>query len=70
MFGKINRRNLLAGGLGAALPLPAIAQGDYPSRPIRVVIGFPPGGGVDTIGRPTFQRLSQRLGQAIAIDNR
>ncbi|MBM3586412.1 MAG: tripartite tricarboxylate transporter substrate binding protein [Alphaproteobacteria bacterium] len=70
MIGKINRRNILLGGLGATLPLPAIAQGEYPSRPVRLVIGFPPGGGLDTIGRPTFQRLSQRLGQPIAIDNR
>lgn len=70
MIGKINRRNMMLGGLGAALPLPSIAQADYPNRPIRVVIGFPPGGGVDTIGRPTFQRLSQRIGQPIAIDNR
>ena len=70
MFGKVKRRHLLLGGIGATLPLPALAQSDYPSRPIRVVIGFPPGGGVDTIGRPTFQRLSQRLGQQVAIDNR
>ncbi len=62
MFGKVNRRQLLLGGIGATLPVPAFAQADYPSRPIRVVIGFPPGGGVDTIGRPTFQRLGQRLG--------
>ncbi|MCA3360812.1 MAG: tripartite tricarboxylate transporter substrate binding protein [Roseomonas sp.] len=67
---EFKRRHLLLGGLGAALPLPAIAQGDYPSRAVRVVIGFPPGGGVDTIGRPTFQRLSQRLGQQVVIDNR
>jgi tripartite-type tricarboxylate transporter receptor subunit TctC len=70
MLGKVNRRQLLLGSIGAALPLPALAQGDYPSRAVRVVIGFPPGGGVDTIGRPTFQRLSQRLGQQVVIDNR
>ena len=70
MLGKFSRRHLILGGAAAALPRPAFAQGDYPSRAIRVVIGFPPGGGVDTIGRPTFQRLGQRLGQQIVIDNR
>ena len=70
MIGKVNRRKILLGAVGAALPLPAIAQGEYPSRAVRVVIGFPPGGGVDTIGRPTFQRLGQRLGQQVVIDNR
>lgn len=72
MSGLVTRRALSLSSLGGLLPLPAIAQGggEYPNRTVRVVIGFPPGGGVDTIARPTFQRLSQRLGQQIVIDNR
>ncbi len=69
-----DRRALLLGGLGAMLAAPRLgrAQGadGFPNRPIRVVIGFPPGGGVDTIARPTFARLADRIGQAVVIDNR
>ncbi len=72
MTGHLTRRVLAFTALAPLLPRPAIAQGasDYPNRTIRVVIGFPPGGGVDTIARPTFQRLGQRLGQQVVIDNR
>ncbi len=69
-----HRRALLLGGFGAALAAPHLgrAQGadGYPNRPIRVVIGFPPGGGVDTIARPSFARLAERIGQPVVIDNR
>jgi tripartite-type tricarboxylate transporter receptor subunit TctC len=60
--------------LGGTLP-PAAAQhrGDvnaYPAKPVRFVVGFPPGGGNDTIARMVGQKLSARIGQAIVIDNR
>jgi tripartite-type tricarboxylate transporter receptor subunit TctC len=42
----------------------------YPSRPIRFVVGFAPGGGNDLLARTVGSRLSERLGQAIVIDNR
>lgn len=48
---------------------PAHAQ-SYPTKPIRLIIPYPPGGGVDTIMRPFAQHLSARLGQQIIIDNR
>jgi tripartite-type tricarboxylate transporter receptor subunit TctC len=69
---SLTRRPLIAGSAAALFARPALAQteGPYPNRPVRVVIGFPPGGGVDTIGRPTFQRLADRLGVAMPIDNR
>ncbi len=70
----LHRRGLLLAGLGAPLAAPrgarAQADGGFPNRPIRVVIGFPPGGGIDTIARPTFQRLSDRLGVPVLVDNR
>lgn len=47
----------------------AHAQG-YPSRPIRFVVGFAPGGGNDLLARTVGQRLAERLGQSIVIDNR
>jgi tripartite-type tricarboxylate transporter receptor subunit TctC len=47
----------------------AFAQG-YPNQPIRLIVPWPPGGGVDTTGRMIAQPLSQRLGQSIVVDNR
>lgn len=68
---RLSRRAWGVAALAPLLPRPALAQGsEFPNRTIRVVIGFPPGGGVDTIARPTFQRLAQRLGQQVVIDNR
>src|SRR5687767_2319451 len=57
----------LALALGAAAP--ALAQEKYPTRPIRMVIPFPPGGIMDTIGRQWAERVGPSLG-AIVIDNR
>jgi tripartite-type tricarboxylate transporter receptor subunit TctC len=48
---------------------PAAAQ-QYPARPIRMLIGFPPGGGTDIVGRIVAQKLSENLGQQIIAENR
>jgi len=53
----------------AAAGVVAHAQG-YPNQPIRLIVPWPPGGGVDTTGRMIAQPLSQRLGQSIVVDNR
>lgn len=53
----------------AAMAAPVQAQ-DYPSRPIRFIVPFPPGGGTDTVARLIAQPLSERLGQQLVIDNR
>ncbi|HSY56122.1 MAG TPA: tripartite tricarboxylate transporter substrate binding protein, partial [Bradyrhizobium sp.] len=45
-----------------ALPLPAASALDYPTRPIRFVVGYPAGGSTDIIARLIGQRLSERLG--------
>jgi tripartite-type tricarboxylate transporter receptor subunit TctC len=42
----------------------------YPSKPVRVVIVFPPGGATDIVGRVVFQKVSEQLGQQFVIDNR
>lgn len=46
------------------------AQGDYPNRPIRVIVPLAPGGGSDYTARFIGQRLAERLGQSIVVDNR
>ena len=53
----------------ACAPIVCVAQA-YPVKPIRLIVPFPPGGGVDFIGRIVGQKLTERLGQQVAIDNR
>src|ERR1043165_8751626 len=51
------------------LATPASAQ-DYPTRPIRLVVSFGPGGGADIVGRILAQSLREELGQAVVIENK
>ena len=70
---KLPRRTFLhlAAGTAALPALSRIARAQaYPSRPVRVVVGAPPGGGHDIVARLMAQWLSERLGQPFVIDNR
>ncbi len=51
-------------------PLVVNAQSDYPNKPIRLIVAFPAGGSTDIVGRIVAQKLSERLGQAIVVENR
>jgi tripartite-type tricarboxylate transporter receptor subunit TctC len=65
------RRAFLLGA--AAAPLLArgtMAQAVFPSRPLRMVIGFPPGGGIDILARLMAPKMSERLGQPVVVENR
>ena len=62
---RITRRALL----GATLAMPALAQ-DWPSRPVRCIVPYPPGGPTDLVGRVVAQRAQQELGQPLVIENR
>lgn len=61
---------LVASALPAALAISAHAAEPYPTRPIRFIIPFPPGGGNDILGRAFAERLGERLGQQWVVDNR
>lgn len=56
-------------GLAGIAPSPVIADA-YPSRPIRIVDAFPPGGPSDLVARTISQKLSESLGQPVVVDNR
>ncbi len=69
----MKRRTFLAAttaGVASLHPLGAVAQADYPSRPIRIVVGYVPGGGPDYIARAISTRLGQVLGQSVVVENR
>jgi tripartite-type tricarboxylate transporter receptor subunit TctC len=54
---------------GAIFGNPAVAQ-DFPNKPIRMVVGFPPGGGIDQLARVLAEGMSSQLGQNIIVDNK
>ena len=60
---------LLIAGAACAAALPALGQ-SYPTRPVRVIIPFPPGGNVDVFGRVLWPQVEKELGQTVVIDNR
>lgn len=62
-----SRRHVLALG---ALPLLARAQGSFPTQPVKVIVPFGPGGLADVTSRLAGQRLGDKLGQQVVIDNR
>jgi tripartite-type tricarboxylate transporter receptor subunit TctC len=69
----LNRRRatLMLGALaGFGLPLAARAEERYPSRPMKLIVPFPPGGALDAVARALQEPLQQRLGQSLVIDNR
>jgi tripartite-type tricarboxylate transporter receptor subunit TctC len=75
----MQRKNLLRHGLGLALAVAvtsltglasSAAAQTYPAKPVRVIIPFPPGGTLDTVGRQLAQKLSEQLGQPFVVENR
>ncbi len=71
---NIKTRRQVLKAAAAAVALPALARSGfaqtYPSRPIRMNVGFPPGGAADIVARLVGQGLSVRLGQPVVIENR
>ena len=72
---RSTRRQTLRQLLATALALPLVAraasaQGKYPERPIKMIVPFPPGGGVDLTARLMMEPLSKELGQTVIIENK
>jgi len=68
---SVSRRGALAAGLSLAATAHVRAQGaDWPSRPVRVIVPWPPGGTADSVARVLFAETSQRTRQQFVVDNR
>jgi tripartite-type tricarboxylate transporter receptor subunit TctC len=72
---EIPRRQVLqlaagAAAIAATAVPPRVSAADYPTRPVRLIVGFPPGGAADIAARIVGQLLSERLGQQIIVENR
>ncbi len=67
------RRKLISlvatAALSAALPLAAMAQADYPGKPVKIIVPFPPGGTSDVMGRMMSEELGKVLKQPVIIEN-
>ena len=63
---RIKRRAVL----GALAAGPALAQAEYPNRPLRLVVGYPAGGSTDVVARLLAERLGRSLGQPVIVENR
>src|SRR5437016_151309 len=61
---------LIAIGITAVASIGSASALDYPTRPVRWVVGYPPGGATDILARLIGQRLSERLGQQFVIENK
>ena len=68
----IKRRDFIILSIAATTTVPAAtyAADTFPSRPIRLIVPYPPGGGTDIVGRVLGEKLSANLGQPIVVDNR
>lgn len=68
----IKRNFLIAGlaALGCALPLSGAQAADYPTKPVKIIVGYPPGGTTDLLARLVGQQLQEGLKQAVVIENK
>jgi tripartite-type tricarboxylate transporter receptor subunit TctC len=78
MVFMLSRRDVLVGSasalalsvFGSFNPVSVLADTNYPNRPVKVIVPYPPAGGADTVSRLLFQKLSEMWGHQFVIDNR
>jgi tripartite-type tricarboxylate transporter receptor subunit TctC len=70
MISRRTAMGLMTIGLSAIASIGSAVAADYPTRPVRWVVGYPPGGATDIIARLIGQRLSEKLGQQFVIENK
>ena len=66
----MKRRHLMLGSLTAATPLSVRAQAAWPTKPVRFIVPFAPGGGTDTVSRLICDHLGKTFGQSFVVDNK
>jgi tripartite-type tricarboxylate transporter receptor subunit TctC len=66
---NLTRRHMLAAGL-ATVAVPGTAWAAFPEKPIKWIVGYPPGGATDTLARLLGQHMSSRVNQPVVVDNR
>ena len=66
--GIMKRRHILLGLTSATLPSPAIAQGAWPNRPLRMIVHYPPGAATDAMARLASTTLAEALGVAGVVE--
>ena len=66
----MRRRHLLGGAAGTLLAAPTLAQGGFPARNIRMVVPYPPGGATDAMSRLAAQKIQEKLGVTVVVENR
>lgn len=64
------RRHLLGGAAGTLLAAPALGQAGFPNRPVRMIVPYPPGGATDAMSRLAAQKIQERLGATVVVENR
>lgn len=70
MTRMISRRTVLAAGAASLAAPTVLAQGAWPSKPVTIVVPFPPGGGTDAFARPLFAVMTRNTGKQFVIDNK
>ena len=59
-----------SGALASSLAAPTLRAQDWPAAPVRILVGFPPGGGTDALARVVAQKLTAMWGQQVIVENK